>query len=109
MPGFSEPFYGASATPVTNQSVAAGQSMTFMIQGWSLAAVGDWTLDAQAYPQGMSPNLTLNSPNFNNGQTQTLTVAVPSGSPSGSSAFVFVFSRRSQTDFSFWPIQISVP
>ena len=53
--------------------------------------------------------MSLGSTTIDNGQKTTLTVSVPAGTPSGSFAAVFVTSSRSLTDFTYWPVAVTVP
>jgi hypothetical protein len=108
LPQVAEPYYAASLSPSATQMVAAGQSITLTVQGWSMAAVTDWTLSLNSTSMGFEPSLQLGSTTLNDSQTTTLVVTVPSTATSGSQALIFLLSERSTTDYSFWPELIQV-
>ncbi len=121
VPAFQEPYYSASATPTTIQSVVAGQYLDFTIQAWSSAPAQPWSLStatlkpppcigaADAGIATFAPTLTWSgSVTVENGQTRSLRVGVPANAPSGSAAFLIVISSRGSSDFSFWPLLIEV-
>jgi hypothetical protein len=115
IPAPATPFYNATATPATVQSVAAGQSFTFEIKGWSSAAVAPWMLSADSFSSALGggtsfdPKPTLDASTLGNGQSAHLTISVPAGTASQASALIFVTSSRSLTDFSIWPVVVTVP
>jgi hypothetical protein len=114
IPSPSTPFYNATATPAAAQMVAAGQSVTLEIKGWSSAAVAPWMLSADSIsssldPTSFDPKPMLDATTLQNGQTAHLTVSVPAGTASKASAMIFVTSSRSLTDFSSWPVVVIVP
>jgi hypothetical protein len=109
IPSPPEPFYNATATPGTVKSLAAGQSFTFEIKGWSSAPVAPWMLSADAGGSSFDPKPTLDATTLQNGQSAHLTISVPAGTASKASALIFVTSSRSLTDFSIWPVVVTVP
>jgi hypothetical protein len=109
VPALPEPFYSASLTPQGPLSISAGSSSVLTVQGWSTSAVSDWSLTYRAFAHGVLPTVTLDATVLNNGGTATATVSVPVGAPSGAQGLVFVYSSRSTTDISFWPVLIQVP
>lgn len=115
IPAPSAPFYNATATPAAVQTVAAGQSVTFAIKGWSSAATSSWMISADAISSPLAggasfdPKPMLDATMLQNGQEAHLTLSVPAGTASKASALVFLTSSRSLTDFSSWPIVINVP
>jgi hypothetical protein len=109
VPGAPGPFFGTSLSPSTQQTVPAGGTVTYTLQGWSLAAVPDWTLVALPFPMGMTPSVTLSSATMNNDMSATLTVGVPPTATSGSSVVILVYSADAQGNMSMWPSVVSVP
>jgi len=115
IPAPSEPFYNATATPGKVQSVAAGQSFTFDVKGWSSAPTSPWMISADAISSPLAggasfdPKPMLDATMMQNGQTAHLTVTVPAGTRSKASAMIFLTSSRSLTDFSIWPVVVTVP
>ena len=115
VPSPSTPFYNATATPGTVQMVAAGQSFTFEIKGWSSAPVAPWMISADAISSPLAdgtsfdPKPMLDATTLQNGQSAHLTVTVPAGTASKASALIFLTSSRSLTDFSIWPVVVTVP
>ena len=97
------------------QSVAAGQSFTFELKGWSTAPVAPWMLSADAISSPLAggasfdPKPTLDTTMLQNGQSAHLTITVPTGTASKASTLIFVTSSRSLTDFSIWPVVVTVP
>jgi hypothetical protein len=121
IPALPEPFYSASATPTTAQTVLAGSFIDFDIQLWSAAPVGAWNLNAAIAPTPpclggvdagvgpFTPSLSfVQYTGVNNGESRALEVVVPSNAPSGSSAVILIASARSQTDYSLWPLLVVV-
>jgi hypothetical protein len=109
VPATSEPFYDVSPSPSQAQNVAAGSSVTFTLTGFSTGPVSAWGLSTFPGPSSFTPTAMLGATTIDNGQTTTLLVGVPSGTPSNSYASLFVTSSRSPTDFTYWPIAITVP
>jgi hypothetical protein len=114
IPAPAEPFYNATATPGKVQTVAAGQSFTFDIKGWSSAPTTPWMITADASsspldPGSFDPKPMLDTTMMQNGQLAHLTVSVPAGTKSKASALIFLTSSRSLTDFSIWPVVVTVP
>lgn len=74
-----------SATPSQIQKVAAGDSVTFTLTGWSTAPTDDWTIQmhtadgSQIALDEMQPRLSSNT--INNGQVLSLTLRTPPGTP----------------------------
>jgi hypothetical protein len=104
------PFFDVSVSPDTVQSVAAGKSITLPVTGWSTEPTSHWSM--QAYPLsygGFTPTVSLGSSTMNNGMSTTLTVGVPNGAPSGSQAWVLLYSMRGNEPTSIWPVAIDVP
>jgi hypothetical protein len=109
VPATGEPFYDVSPSPSQTQTVAAGGSVTFTLTGFSTAPVSPWSLTTFPALSTFTPTMTLGASTIDNGQTTTLIVGVPIGTPSGSYAAVFVTSSRSLTDFTYWPVAVTVP
>jgi hypothetical protein len=100
--------YDVSAMPTTTQYVAAGQAVTYTLTGWSESPIAPWKLQAFPYNGTVNVKSTLSASTINNGDQVTLTVTVPATAKSGDYATVLVYSRRSQTDYHFWPVAITV-
>jgi hypothetical protein len=115
IPAPTTPFYNATATPGTVQSVAAGKSFTFEIKGWSSAPTTPWMISADAISSPLAggtsfdPKPTLDTTSLQNGQSAHMTITVPAGTASKASTMIFVTSSRSLTDFSSWPVVVTVP
>ncbi|MHB8418462.1 MAG: hypothetical protein ACYDCL_10330 [Myxococcales bacterium] len=77
---WSGPFYDASAAPPGPVPLAAGQSATFRLTGWSTAPVADWNLSTWMPPWvPQVATLSLDRTQLNDGETATLTVTMPDG------------------------------
>ena len=109
VPASSEPFYDVSPSPASTQVVVAGGSITFSLTGFSTASVAPWGLSTFPGPSSFTPAIVLGASTIDNGQMTTLTVSVPSGTPSNAYASLFVTSSRSATDFTYWPVAVTVP
>jgi len=115
IPSPSEPFYNATATPGAVQMVAAGQSFTFDVKGWSSAPTTPWMISADAISSPLDagasfdPKPMLDTTMMQAGQLAHLTITVPAGTASKASAVIFLTSSRSLTDFSIWPVVVAVP
>ncbi|HEY2747995.1 MAG TPA: hypothetical protein VGL86_25405 [Polyangia bacterium] len=115
IPAPAEPFYNATATPGKVQAVAAGKSFTFDVKGWSSAATSPWMISADALSSPLDdgtsfdPKPMLDTTTMQNGQLAHLTITVPAGTASKASATIFLTSSRSLTDFTSWPVVITVP
>jgi hypothetical protein len=108
----SAPYYTTDVEPQAYVAVAAGQSTTFNVTGWSTAAVPDWSVQGAPYissPATLQPTVSLPAATLNNGQKTTLTVGIPAGTPSGSYALVLVYSSESQTDYTSSLVGVYVP
>jgi hypothetical protein len=96
------PYYSVSASPWTMQPVAAGQSITFTLTGWSTAALAPWTIQASASDAsccvGFNPMITLGTDTLGNGDTTTLTITVPADAPSQSAELIYISSSQGGTD-----------
>jgi hypothetical protein len=108
VPAASEPFYDVSPAPARTQSIAAGGSITYTLTGFSTASVPPWAISSFPGPSSFTPKIALATSMINNGQTTTMTVSVPAGTPSQAYAAIFVTSSRSLTDFTYWPVAITV-
>ena len=115
IPSPATPFYNATASPAAVQMVAAGQSFTFDIKGWSSAPTTPWMISADALSSPLAggtsfdPKPTLDTTTMQAGQLAHLTITVPAGTASKASAVIFLTSSRSLTDFSMWPVVVAVP
>jgi hypothetical protein len=107
-----EIYFSVSATPDGTQAVAAGQSATFTLTGWSTAPLPDWQLGAIAGLSTFEPDLAVTAQTINNGGTVMLIVTVPAGTPSSSFASVNITSVNEMTGGgggNNWPIAVYVP
>lgn len=100
--------YDVSATPTTTQYLAPGASIAYTLSGWSESAIADWKLSAFAYNGTINPKSTLSANTINNGGQVTLTLTMPASAKSGDYATVLIYSRRSSSDYHFWPVAVAV-
>jgi hypothetical protein len=95
-------YFSVSASPSTMQPVAAGQSVTFTLTGWSTAPMTQWQLYtapvAAACCTPFTPSVDLAAMSIDNGGTTTLTIGVPAGTPSQSASLVYISSSTSRTN-----------
>jgi hypothetical protein len=98
LPPKGEVFKNVDAMPATIQTVARGQSTTFMLTGWSTAATAPWKLmtdHATYYPnfQGsFKATAKLSKTTIQNGETISLTVGVPTDAPAGELGMIGIYS-----------------
>jgi hypothetical protein len=109
-----ETYFNVSPSPDAVTKIAAGQSATFSLTGWSTAQVdGGWPVSVNLNPgYDFIPSVTLMpSTSFINGTNGSLRVTVPAGTSSGAQAVLIVESSTDpmQIQFAFWPIVIQVP
>ncbi len=108
----SGPYYATDVEPQSYVPVAAGQSTTFDVTGWSTAPVSDWVLTAVPYissPSTFQPFVSVAASMLNNGQKTTLTVGIPVGTASQSYALVLLESSQSQNDYTASLVGVYVP
>jgi hypothetical protein len=109
VPAASEPFYDVSPSPAQAQTVKAGGSVTFTLTGFSTGPLPPWALSIFPGQASFTPKVHLGASTIGNGQTTTMTVTVPAGTPSMAYAAIFVTSSLSPSDFTYWPIAVTVP
>ena len=106
-------YFGADVEPQTFVAVAAGQSTTFQVKGWSTAPVGPWSLSASSYAVAgdftAQVGITFASNTLDNGQTTTLTVDMPPGTASQTYVDVLVTSQGAGGDYSTAIVGVYVP
>lgn len=108
------PYVGVSTTTADEfLTLAAGQSLSITLTGWSTVATQPFSVSISPYGTGLlqnnfQPTLALGASLLSNGQTTTLTVGVPSGTPSGSYATVTLYSGLSDDNFEYWPLLLLV-
>ncbi|HEY8088244.1 MAG TPA: hypothetical protein VIF09_10375 [Polyangiaceae bacterium] len=95
------PYFAAAVAPEQWVNVAAGQSTTFQLTGWSTSSVPAWSLQATPYAaQGTgTPSVVLGTSTLAAGQSTTLQVTVPSGTASGTAFYIYVDSIASSQDY----------
>ncbi len=100
-----EIFYDVYADPAPVPKVAAGQSATFTLTGWSTAPVPDWALswDADYYSE-FKPGVELSAATINNGKSVTITITVPAGTPKGRLGTAMIYSGDGYGRF--WPVSV---
>lgn len=100
------PFFDASVSPNKAVFVAAGDSTTFEVQGWSTAPMSDWKLDVYSFGD-FDVGGTLGAKTIGNGGTTTLTLSVPKGTPPGKLGLALLYSYVDlDTKFNYWPVVI---
>jgi hypothetical protein len=109
IPASSAPYFATSASPTSTQYVAAGQSVTFELQGWATEDVGTWKLQALPLLGTFEPDVALGVDEMQNGGTGTLVVTVPPGTPSKLYSYLELFSYQTTDTYQTWPIAIVVP
>ncbi|MFO0589286.1 MAG: hypothetical protein U0441_17240 [Polyangiaceae bacterium] len=101
----NEVFYDVYADPQTPPKVAAGQSATFTLTGWSTAPMADWALDYDAqYFSEFEPKVEMSAKTINNGTTVTVTLTVPPGTPKGRQGTAMIYSGDGYGRF--WPVTV---
>lgn len=101
----AEVFYNVFSDATSVPQVAAGESATFTITGWSAGPVADWSLDYDAVYYGeFEPAVELSAQTINNGQTVTLKLTVPAGTPAGQLGTAMMYSGEGYGRF--WPVSI---
>lgn len=103
--------FGADVEPQAFVSLAAGQSTTFQVTGWSTAPMAPWSVSAYPYAvQGSaSPTAVLGTTTLQNGETTTLTVTMPAGTAPGTVVDVYVTSAVGNLDYSTAVVGVTVP
>ena len=97
-PPKGEVFKNVDAMPATLQTVARGQSTTFMLTGWSTGATDPWKLimdHATYYPNdkgAFKATAKLSKTTIQNGETISLTVGVPSNATPGQLGMIGIYS-----------------
>lgn len=106
-----EVYYNVTVPSDSVRAVAAGDSTTFDVTGWSLAPTADWQIDAQKKLADFTPILELDRATLNNGEVAHLKVTVPPGTPSQARAGFVVRSLRGgdTDDYTMWPMAVHVP
>lgn len=95
VPSHDEPWNTVTADPVEMPTIAAGESVTFTLTGWSTAEMEDWQLDASTpadYSDLLDVNPQLSETTINNGTTVELTLTAPATAHSGELGGVYVLS-----------------
>jgi hypothetical protein len=111
VPAQPGPYFNVSVAPNVTQTIAAGQSITIPVTGWSTAAVQDWTVTAATEGNGFTPTATLatSANTMNNGGATMLSIGVPAGTPSGSLGAVRLHSSRNDGEWlSEWIVPLQV-
>ena len=125
VPAIASPYFNIAPSQPWTQ-VAAGQSVTITLTGWSTGATGDWYLDwgeitatGGKWNETVTGANTFTADNFtyaavNNGTTATLTVTAPAGAASGSYDLLYLYSSPEQASatsdlYHLWPVGIYVP
>jgi hypothetical protein len=123
VPALAAPYMNASV-PNDWYTIAAGQTITIPVTGWSTAPTGDWPLRAYlragsvagftAKPDAAT-HVTIGNntfPTLNNGTSATLTVTAPNA-PSGSFQVIALVSfpppMTSPDSYHFWLVGVYVP
>jgi hypothetical protein len=105
-------FYATSPAPSSTQEIAAGESTTFTLTGFSTAPTPAWSIQAFTAYASFTPTIKLSADTVDNGQTVTLQVTVPAGTPAQSFASIIVSSYASASTIdptSYWPVAVTVP
>ncbi len=109
VPADALPYFNASLSPATVQTVPADGIVTYTLTGWSLGPVPDWGLSVELSPYAtFTPTTWIDRGTLNNGETATLTVVVPPGSPSGAYAGLLVYSRSQPAEAAYWLAAVQV-
>lgn len=97
VPSHDEPWNNVTADPAEMPTIAAGDSVTFTLTGWSTAQMDDWSVlvsDPADYSDltvdEMNPQ--LDGDTINNGTTLGLTLTAPVTAHSGEVGGVYVYS-----------------
>ncbi len=102
-----EIYFNTSAAPDMVQKVAAGESATFTMTGWSTAEKAAWKLAIDpADTTDFDPAATLSAATIQNGTTVTVTLTAPAGTPKGKIGAAYVASG--QFGEHYWPVAIQV-
>ncbi|MHB1843414.1 MAG: hypothetical protein ACYCWW_01090 [Deltaproteobacteria bacterium] len=105
------PYYNVAPLSAA-ELVSDGGSASLELEGWSTAPTPPWYVRAETSTYGaFDPKPTLSTDILVDGETTVLTVTVPPGTPSGSQGVVYVFSapQAAQSDFSLYPVTVTVP
>jgi hypothetical protein len=125
LPQRAGPYYNVGAWE-SWVPVAAGQTVSVALHGWSTAPVADWTLTPQVKSSTAGEFVAAiesathgdggSAPTINNGGTATLTVTVAAGARSGDWAVVRVgsdatsaFAGADGLAWAVWPVGFYVP
>lgn len=101
----NEVYYNVFSDLTEVPSVAAGQSQTFTLTGWSTGPIADWPLDYDPeYYSEFVPDVMLSAPTINNSKTVTITLTVPAGTPAGQLGTAMVYSGEGYGRF--WPVTV---
>lgn len=106
-----EPYYGTDIQPMTYVPLAAGQTTTFPVKGWSTAPVPAWAIYASSADVSgtAKPTLALGAMTMQNGGSTTLTVTMPAGAASQTYVNVYVGSSLSANDYTYSAVGVYVP
>ncbi len=105
-------YFNVSPRPDEVHEVAAGESVTVQLTGWSTAPVAPWLLYEMAYFGDFDPNAQFpDGGTIDDGTSLPVTLSVPTGTAPGSRAEAWIgsYADGSQDITSFWPISIHVP
>jgi hypothetical protein len=100
----AEVFYDVFADPGPVPYVAAGETATFTLTGWSTAPVPDWALAYATDYGNFVPIVQFSAKTINNGKTVTLTLGVPAGTPKGKLGTAMIYSGDGYGRF--WPVSV---
>jgi hypothetical protein len=102
------PYFNVSPEAQGFKYAKAGETVTFQLTGWSEGPVLDWYLSTQSISGTFDAKPILAASKLNNGQTTTLTLKVPAIAQQGDYAVALVYSAKSQTSYSIWPVAVLV-
>jgi hypothetical protein len=101
-----KPYYQTGTIPDGVRLVQRGDTISFILEGWSTAQVQDWALSPLIAQGDMTPTFMLDRSTMNNGGRGTLQVTVPPGAAAGSFALIWLTSALTADDFRWWPIVV---
>jgi len=105
----AEPWFAADVARKPYVTVAAGQSTTFQLSGWSSAPVAQWYVSASSLLVPNAATFTFGSQWMQNGTSNSLQVTVSPSVPSGTYLDIEVFAAHSQTDYTTELAGVYVP
>jgi hypothetical protein len=109
LPAPAGEYFATGASPAATQIVAPGASTTFALRGFSTAAsASPWNIQVKPMLGTFTPKIALDVATMSAGASATLTVTVPVDATSGSYTLLAVYSYRTPSVFSRWPIAIRV-